>query len=256
LPVENVAELLPYRRTLDEMRAEPTSAARLVTDLPGTRNLAVLPGAFNPPTRAHLALARSARDLGFDGVLLSLGSVTVAKPETGLALEDRLALLVRMTEHEPGLGVVVVNRGLYAEQAEAISSAIPGVRDLTFVAGMDKLPQILDPRYYADLEAALAALFARARLLIAARGGEDRDAFERLLADRLGSRFRERIDWLALDPRWRDVSATSIRDALARREDVSQWLPAEITEHLRETGAFADPAAYAERVRALRALRA
>lgn len=251
-----MAELREYRRTLEEMRAEPGAAARLVTGVAAPRSLAVLPGAFNPPTRAHLALARSARDQGFDGVLLSLGSVTVDKQETGLALEDRLALLERVTEHEPGLGVVVVNRGLYAEQAEAIFSAIPGIRDLAFVAGMDKLPQILDPRYYADFEAALTALFARARLLIAARGGEERDTFERLLADPVAFRFRERIDWLELDPRWRDVSATSIRDALQRGGDVSEWLPAEVEEHLRATGAFADPAAYAERVRALRALKA
>jgi nicotinamide-nucleotide adenylyltransferase len=221
-------------RAVAAVVASPAPAARGVAGpLSGARSLAVLPGAFNPPTSAHLELARAAVLAGFEVVAFSIATRTIDKEEAaGLTLEERLEVLGELVARERRLAVIVQNRGLYADQAEAVRGAFPDLADLAFVVGMDKVPQIFDPRYYDDLPSALDALFARARLIVAARGRLDRDALEQIRADEPARRHAERIDWLELDSRWRGVSATQVRERLARGDVPQEWLPAEVSRFL------------------------
>lgn len=220
----------------------PTARAFGV-DARGLRSVAILPGAFNPPTLAHLELARAARERGFDAVLFSVGTRTIDKEDAGgLSVAERLEVLSRLCGPEPRLGVVVQNRGLYVEQAEAVGTLVGRDCEITFVVGMDKVPQIFDPRYYDDVEGSLAALFARARLLVAARGALDRDALDRWLEAAQARPHAARLDWLELDPRWRDVSATAVRERLARGEIPAEALPPVVAEFVRSRReAFAKP---------------
>ncbi len=231
-----VASVAVCRRTVEDVAACSEPTARLLTPAIAAGSFAVLPGAYNPPTRAHLALADAARVRGFDCVLFSLGTITLDKRESGLALDERLHLLAEIASGQEGLGVVLHNRGLYAEQAEALRRACPGVELFTFVVGMDKVGQIFDARYYRDFESSLAALFDRARLLVAPRGELDHAAFESLLADEPARRYADRVDWLELDPRWRALSATAVRERLARGEPAAEWLPEPVARYLRQRG--------------------
>ncbi len=224
-----------WRATIAEVAARSEPAARLLTPLEPPRSLAVLPGAYNPPTRAHITLAESARARGFEAVLFSVGTVTLDKPESGLALEERIQLLVEIAR-ESGFGVVLVNRGLYAEQAEALRGALPGLERLAFVIGMDKVAQIFDGRYYVDRERALRSLFERAGLLVAARGELDQSALERLLEEPPARAFAHRIEWIDLDPTVREVSSTAVRERLARGESAPEWLPPSVERYLRARG--------------------
>jgi hypothetical protein len=70
-------------------------------------------------------------------------------------LEDRIVLLSTYIRRRPGYGLLAVNRGLYAEQAQAICESLPGDKALYFIIGLDKALQIFDPRYYADRDGAL-----------------------------------------------------------------------------------------------------
>jgi len=221
-----------WRAAIAEVAAGSVPTARPLTPLPRTASLAVLPGAYNPPTLAHVALAEGARAHGFDAVLFSLGTVTVDKPESGLRLEERIELLVEIAR-ESNLGVLLVNRGLYAEQAEALRLSLQGVERLAFVIGMDKVAQIFDSRYYADPDRALCALFEHAELLVAARGALDRAALERLLEEPPARRFADRIGWLELDPRVRDVSSSAVRDRIVRGDAAAEWLPPAVDRYLR-----------------------
>ena len=97
------------------------------------------------------------RSQGSTLVLFTLAKVTVDKEHvTGLSLEDRLLLLSLYTQRHPSTGFALVNRGLYFEQAQAFRSVFGEQVALSFVVGMDKLLQILDPKYYQDRDAALA----------------------------------------------------------------------------------------------------
>ncbi len=222
------------RRLVAEVAASPRPEARQAYGrVTAPRSVAVLPGAFNPPTLAHLALARAARGCGFDAVLLSVGTRTIDKESAGgLDVEERLFLLGTVTAAEDRLGVLVQNRGLYAEQAAAVRGALPSAVDVAFVVGMDKVAQIFDPRYYEDFPAALAALFERARLLVADRGELDRGELCALLERAPARDYAERVSWLELESSWRFLSATRVRERLARGEVPREWLPPEVVTFL------------------------
>lgn len=247
--------LLRYRRELEEVGAESEPSARVVARPAAAaspiRSTAVFPGAFNPPTLAHVALVNAARDLPFDAVFFSVGRVTLDKDDSGLLREDRLWLLCRLAAKEPRLGVVVQNRGLYSEISEGMHRLFPELEDLAFIIGMDKVPQLFDPKYYDDIDARLGSLFGNARFLVAPRGADTRTALEAILSKPPARRFADRFAWLPVPERWRGVSASLARAGFGREETAARDLPAEVAAFLHRSGAFGDPARYRERAAAL-----
>jgi nicotinamide-nucleotide adenylyltransferase len=174
-------------------------------------------------------------------------------------LLDRILLLQTLLRRRlPHVGILLFNRGLYVEQAEAIRASFPRVRRIFFLMGFDKIEQILDPRYYEDRNAALEALFRQAELLVAPRRGQGPALSLRDLLDRPENhRFARFIHALPFDPLYRDISSTRIRqDGAAYEHDV----PQEVRQFMRETRAYAPPVrredgsmvdVYRERERAL-----
>ena len=95
---------------------------------------------------------------------------------------DRIILLDTLLKQRlPHTGIMLFNRGLYVEQAEAVRASFPTVRRLFFLLGFDKIVQILDPHYYEDRDAALKTLFSLAELLVAPRGSANSDTLSELL---------------------------------------------------------------------------
>jgi nicotinamide-nucleotide adenylyltransferase len=175
----------------------------------------LLPGSFNPPTEAHLALAEAGRDSGLDAIVYVLSKRTVDKERvTGIPLADRLELLSRLAEPH-GDGVAFVNRGLYVDQAAALRQVLPRARELVFLVGFDKIVQIFDPRYYDDRDVALSELFERASFLVAPRGESDERDLHALLEEPRNRAFRERVRGIALSPEHRHSSSTRVRQGEA-----------------------------------------
>lgn len=275
----DLARLSALHSVVDALDPDgPPALHRVVPPSAPVRHLAALPGSFNPPTLAHLALTRAARRAGCETVVLVLSTRTIDKERpTGLLLEDRLLLLeeiarrsARRVARGPGaaaerpqhaLGIVGLNRGLYVDQAALLRSAWPGAVSLTFVVGFDKIVQIFDPRYYADRDAALDALCAQASFLVAPRDAHDQRDLAALLARPENRRFADRVCFLPLPRRLRTISATQARAALPA--GLPAPVPAPVRTFVRATGAFQPPRAlpngeqidaYATRVALLTAL--
>ncbi len=203
----------------------------------------VLPGSFNPPTAAHLELARAARRrFELDTVAFSLSSVIVDKERVeGLCREDRLLLLALLTADDPWAAVVVVNRGLYSEQAPACSTCFGGDADLRFIVGMDKVLQIFDPRYYEDRDAALDTLFAHVRLIAANREDWGDEALRALLDRPENARYRDRVQPLTLSPHLRDQSSSAVRRGVEGGEPAGDAVAPAVREFIEATGAYREP---------------
>jgi nicotinic acid mononucleotide adenylyltransferase len=276
-------------------------------------DIVVFAGSFNPPTIAHLALLEQAQSVGIgegeadrdkpqplremqgvqgqgqslhkmEGgqeqaqslhVYAAFSKHTVDKEgvERPLLLDRILLLQMLLRRRLPDVGILLFNRGLYVEQAEAIRASFPRVRRILFLMGFDKVEQILDARYYEDRDAALVALFRQAELLVVPRGraheggqglvGKGLAPFLSLreLLDRSENRrFARFIHALPFDPRYKDISSTRLRqDGVAYAHDV----PQEVRQFMKETRAYAPPVrradgsmvdVYAARVRTLRLL--
>src|SRR6266480_6041052 len=167
---DTIQQLKQIQALLDQLDPEAKPQAFIMPGSPQPRGtIIVFPGSFNPPTIAHLALLKQAREFALHHALpetngsktvlvyAAIGKHVVDKEhvERPLMLDRILLLQTVLQHHLPDIGILLFNRALYVEQAEAVYTSFPEVKKLFFLMGFDKIVQILDPRYYDDRDAAL-----------------------------------------------------------------------------------------------------
>ncbi|HTK10372.1 MAG TPA: hypothetical protein VL485_24590 [Ktedonobacteraceae bacterium] len=252
---------------LDQLKRDATPRALPVPgSLQPRGDVVVLPGSFNPPTSAHLALLKAAHSYIHQHrapiqlyAAFTIHTVDKEAVERPLLL-DRVLLLQKLLRRIPHTGILLINRGLYVEQAEGIRRSFPSVRQIFFLMGYDKIVQIFDPRYYEDRDAALSRLFSLAQVLVVPRGDGDEQDVSALLQQPQNQQFARFVHPLPFSPAYRDVSSTRVRQhAWTTRQDI----PREVREFMRRTRAYALPIRsrdgaqidyYAQRMCALNAL--
>jgi hypothetical protein len=154
-------------------------------------------------------------------------------------LLDRIMLFQQVLQKRlPHAGILLFNRGLYVEQAEAIRNSFHRTKRILFLMGFDKIVQIFDPRYYEDRDAALEELFRLAELLVAPRGQSGERELAELLSQPQNQRFARYVYRLPLSSEYREVSSTSVRED---GEDVQYAIPQEVRQFMRDTRAYAPP---------------
>ena len=232
-------------QTLDPA-APPCAVAVCGAWLETARRLVALPGSFNPPHAAHVALLRAgieavatANPIGITAGAYVSSVRTVDKEHvSGIPLADRLWLLCRLLE-TPAAAVVATNRGLYVEQAAALSDLCPYLEELVFVVGFDKIVQIFDARYYADRDAALGDLFGRARFLVAPRDEHTATEVAELL-ERPENRPFAAVATLSIDPALAHLSSTLARTQALHRRLPANLVPPIVARYVEATACFRD----------------
>lgn len=122
----------------------------------------VYPGSFNPPTVAHLAIAKAAMEQrGLQRVVFmvsrqALAKETVAHPR----LDHRLDVIADVVAEHDWLSVSVTDRQLLADVAEGFD---------VLIMGADKWDQIQQPQWYTDEAHRADALERLPELAIAPR---------------------------------------------------------------------------------------
>ncbi len=193
---------------------------KLVYKVPGrARSVAVLAGAFNPPTAAHLALVRAALDV-VDEVLLAIPRSFPHKEFEGATLDQRISMLERLAAVNDRVSAGVANGGLFAEIAREARDQYPGA-DIYLLCGRDAAERILtwdygDPNF-------ARKMLQEFKLLVAPRVGayepppEFQHAIRNLTPgdyDRCSSTLvRERIK---AGGQWRDLVPNDIAEMIER----------------------------------------
>ena len=152
------------------------------------------PGSFNPPTRAHLAIAEAAhRACALDRLdlvvsLVALGKESVVVPP----FDERVAVLREVVAaRSPWLGLVVSDHQLLVDLAAGYD---------VVVLGADKWDQVLEARFYGGSVAARdAAVAALPAVAVVPRPGHEHVAPP------------EGATHLELPPELRDASSTAVR---------------------------------------------
>ena len=159
------------------------SGARRPGAMNGAGRAACIPGSFDPPTIAHVAIAEAAVRVGaLDRLDLAISRVALGKDAAAQRpLESRVAMLERLAVSRPWLGIVVTDAQLITDIAAGYD---------VVVMGADKWAQVRDPAWYDGSIAARDAALARLpRVLVAPRPGFEvvgADALELPAASRLG----------------------------------------------------------------------
>ena len=261
LSTETIQRLKRIQALLDSLNPDAEPQALLVPNsLAPQSTIIVFPGSFNPPTNAHIALLQQARIFAhnYEPAYLyaaiskrTVDKETVERP-TWLDRIDLLNTVLHTYLHDTG--IILFNRGLYVEQAQALRASFPDIQHIFFLLGFDKIVQIFDPHYYKDRDTSLVTLFELAELLVAPRGDDGEKELSALLHRSENERFAQYVHPLPFDAQYRHISSTLIRQGSdASLHDV----PAEVQRFIRETHVYEAPShqpngtivdAYAEHV--------
>ena len=215
---------------------DPTGAPRLafvrrapagIGSRPG--RLLCLSASFNPLTLAHVRLIQEASRLfPPDEVLLVLAKSNVDKSVEGFPLTRRLHLLLHFVESRPMYSVAACSHGRFVDKVQAIGPHYPAGTRLAFIIGFDTLLRLFDPKYYADLDASLPAVFGASEFIASNRAPDPPEAVASFLARPDVAPHAHRIHMIQLPESIAAMSATEVRARLARNEPVVGLIPVEI----------------------------
>ena len=238
----DLERLIHFREILEGLNpADPPEAVLIdIGQEFSPARIGILSGSFNPPTLAHVELARRAKQtFKIDHILFTISRVTIDKERVeGLSLEDRLLLLSLIAEEEGSASVAAVNRGLYFEHALAFRSLLGTQSRIYFIVGMDKMIQIFDPRYYQDRDAALKILFTEAQLIAAGRHPWGKEELGKLLDREENRPYQDRVYSLTLPEDVRGLSSSELRTVIAKGDSVGGQLPKVVERFIAESGAY------------------
>jgi nicotinate (nicotinamide) nucleotide adenylyltransferase len=179
------------------------------------KRIAILAGAFNPLTRAHIALAQAAANLA-DEVVWAVPRVFPHKQVEGARLDQRLEML-----HRTPYRVETTEGGLFIEIAREMKARDPQ-SEIYFVCGRDAAERIINWDYG---EPGFAQrMMQEFGLLVAARQGEF------ITPDP----FKHRVIPILLNGSFDDVSSTEVRARIAARQPWEHLVPEEIVDLVRE----------------------
>jgi len=186
----------------------------------GARSLGVLAGSFNPPTVAHVELARAARDRA-DEILCVVPRAFPHKEYFGATLEQRLQMLDSAGLPSP-YSIAAADQGLFIDIAEACRPHYGPDARMYFICGRDAAERILNWDY--GDPCMLNRMMREFELLVAARAGRFSPPPE----------FQHRVHELALPEEHDVVSSTEVRTRIARGEPWTHLVPEPIIERVRE----------------------
>lgn len=185
------------------------------------RRFGILPGAFNPPTVAHLALADSALNT-VDRVIFVLPETLPHKDYSGVPFATRLKLVQLATDHNPSFDVASTQGGLLIEIARELRARLPSGAQIDFLCGRDAAERIVNWDY--GTPDALSGMLKEFGLLVAPRDGDYL----------IPEPYRTRIASVPLAAEFQAMSATDVRDRIHHGTDWHHLVPPAIHEHVRQ----------------------
>jgi nicotinamide-nucleotide adenylyltransferase len=211
--------------------------------------VAILDSSFNPPTRAHRALAllpAAASPTEARLLLLSVRNADKAPRSGDASSVQRVEMMVRLAQ-DINAAVGLLDAPAFVHKAELLRAALPAGAQLTFIQGTDTLERFLTPRYYGDgstvaMNAALQHFFAPdgddSRVVCARRVVNPRGESAILEAAREWVRA-DRIRIVDIDDELQTFSSSRVR-AKARARDSSwrQMVPNSIAEYIEEQSLY------------------
>ena len=181
-------------------------------------SIGILAGSFNPPTIAHLEVARAASQC-VDLLLYVIPRIFPHKEYHGATLEQRIEMLDAAGLEAP-YAIGVTRQGLFIDIARECRAHFGAETRLSFVCGRDAAERIL--RWDYGRPGVVQEMLNEFELLVAPRGGH----FE------APPEYAGRIHALDIAGGHELVSSTEVRERIARGQPWRDLVPEPIQERV------------------------
>ncbi len=186
--------------------------------------VAIFPGAWNPPTVAHVEIARAARSL-VDEVVWVLPRAFPHKGFEGASFELRGHMLKQLTQSAngaEGFSAALSEGGLYIEIADEASAFFGEKTEIALLCGRDAVERMATWDY--GTPGVFDRMLRHYPVIVAARRGEYEPAGD----------HSDRILKLPMDAAWDEVSSSEIRRRMANGEDWNKLVPPQLATIIRQ----------------------
>lgn len=184
------------------------------------KSVGVLAGAFNPVTRAHMALIDAGLNV-VDEAVCVMPRAYPHKSFEGASLEDRIAMLRRAGSRYT---IEITQGGLFIDIARELRRTRADA-EIFFLCGRDAAERVLTWHY--GESCAVERMLGEFGLLVAARRGEF------IVPERLDACAPGRLRNLPLVGSYDDLSSTEIRRRIAVGEPWEHLVPEPIVDMVR-----------------------
>lgn len=201
----------------------PLSAA-----VPAVLRISVLDSSFNPPTRAHLALARHPGTPPFDSSLLLLSTTNADKAQGSDETSSRLEMMRELAKESriDSIALAVCSEPTFVRKSSLLKRELERIAleqgsqvdvRLSFSQGWDTLVRMFDGRYYqppaASMADALGSFFETDKsTIVCARRGDVSPAEEAaFFAKPEVQRFAHGVEMITLDKEVTEISSSEVR---------------------------------------------
>lgn len=206
------------------------------TVLPSSNaRLGVLGSAYNPITRAHLLLARCAKDqFNLHEIIFVLPKTLPNKPRIDTSVEQRLEMMRLGTSDVPYVSLGLCTHGLFLDMCAALEKVYPQGPEIFFITGRDAAERILNWPY-PDPAEALARMFAGFQLLVFERKGK-----LDLPKNPLIEQYSERIHTLQIAENLDHISSTEVRQRVRTGQSIEDLVPKEVEDFIKAHNIYQD----------------
>lgn len=189
--------------------------------------MGVLPGAFNPPTVGHEAVAAAAREqFDLEQVVFLVPEAFPHKSYEGASLEDRIAMLCVATAPEAAHAVASSGEGLFIDIARQVRERYGAGIEICLICGRDAAERIVGWDYGDGPP--LRDQLKEFRLLVTSREGEYAPP----------AKHASRIQRVALASSLDEVSSTSVREAVAQDGAWRCWVSESVAAEIDRRGLY------------------
>ena len=189
--------------------------------------LGIFPGAFNPLTNAHVALARAAQaQHELDRIAYVLPTGFPHKAYSEAAFDARLGMLRGALASSRRAVICSSDKGLFIEIYEEFRAVCGPEAEFYFLCGRDAAERIVGWDYGAGVP--FRRQIEKFQLLVASREGEYIPPPE----------FSSRVHAIELAEDYSELSSTAVREAVGRGEEWRRMVPAAVAGWIEREGLY------------------
>ena len=149
-------------------------------------------------------------------------------------------MLEVLFQRDPKISIGLSNRGLFLDKIGPLRILYPASTGFTFIVGFDTILRVMDKKYYKHRKKSLDELFSQSRFLVANRGAQEKEDFEKLFAKRENKRYKNKVSFFTLPEGYTFLSSSFVRGRISEGKPIVGLVPGPVLRFIEERALYTE----------------